>query len=332
MRTHHLQEHGQHRRRIAAPVEAAQLQVLEVAAAQGHEHHARQAQAGGRSGGDGQPEATGHQGHGRHHVLDVLLDRQPHAFLAEGLGHFLRQPVDGLVGVEDHGQPVEVGHPDLPALRQRVRFVHRHQQRLAQHRLDHQVRLGRDQAVEAHADAPFAQRLQLLGLGEVVQRDAHLRPLRVEFREHTGNDVQHARAVDAHVELSGQPLRRAPRALGRALRQVQQVGHLVQQRLARLGQLHTGRRAQEQRRTHLVFQRLDLARQRRLRHVQALGRAGEVALFGDRQKLAHVFEIHGASWFGSQYLTSIGSQKFGIGRYDRSALSLAAEAAALKKN
>ena len=206
MRTHHLQEHGQHRRRIAAPVEAAQLQVLEVAAAQGHEHHARQAQAGGRPGGDGQPEATGHQGHGRHHVLDVLLDRQPHAFLAEGLGHFLRQPVDGLVGVEDHGQPVEVGHPDLPALRQRVRFVHRHQQPLAQHRLDHQVRLGRDQSVEAHADAPFAQRLQLLGLGEVVQRDAHLRPLRVELREHTGNDVQHARAVDAHVELSGQPL------------------------------------------------------------------------------------------------------------------------------
>ncbi len=313
-------------------MEAAQLQVLEVAAAQGHEHHARQAQAGGRPGGDGQPEATGHQGHGRHHVLDVLLDRQPHAFLAEGLGHFLRQPVDGLVGVEDHGQPVEVGHPDLPALRQRVRFVHRHQQPLAQHRLDHQVRLGRDQSVEAHADAPFAQRLQLLGLGEVVQRDAHLRPLRVELREHTGNDVQHARAVDAHVELSGQPLRRAPRALGRALRQVQQVGHLVQQRLARLGQLHAGRCAQEQRRPHLVFQRLDLARQRRLRHVQALGRAGEVALFGDRQKLAHVFEIHGASWFGSQYLTSIGSQKFGIGRYDRSALSLAAEAAALKKN
>ena len=291
MRTHHLQEHGQHRRRIAAPVEAAQLQVLEVAAAQGHEHHARQAQAGGRPGGDGQPEATGHQGHGRHHVLDVLLDRQPHAFLAEGLGHFLRQPVDGLVGVEDHGQPVEVGHPDLPALRQRVRFVHRHQQPLAQHRLDHQVRLGRDQSVEAHADAPFAQRLQLLGLGEVVQRDAHLRPLRVELREHTGNDVQHARAVDAHVELSGQPLRRAPRALGRALRQVQQVGHLVQQRLARLGQLHTAGQPVKQRRAHLLFKFADLLAEGRLRNPQPFGRAAEMKLLREASEIAQLSKI-----------------------------------------
>jgi len=82
----------------------------------------------------------------------------------------------------------------------------------------------------------------------------------------------------------------------------------------------------------LGFQVFHHGAQARLGDVQLLGRAGEVALFGDRQKLAHVFEIHGASWFGSQYLTSIGSQKFGIGRYDRSALSLAAEAAALKKN
>ena len=77
------------------------------------------------------------------------------------------------------------------------------------------------------------------------------------------------------------------------LGQRQQVRHLVEQRLPRFGQLHALRRAGEQQRAEFVLQRVDLAGQRRLGHVQPLGGTAHVALLGDGEEVAHLLEVHG---------------------------------------
>jgi hypothetical protein len=79
----------------------------------------------------------------------------------------------------------------------------------------------------------------------------------------------------------------------RARRQRQQVGHLVQQRRAGFGEFHALGRAHEERRAEFVFQRADLPRQRRLRHVQALGGAVDVAFLGHGEEVAHLSQVHG---------------------------------------
>ena len=61
---------------------------------------------------------------------------------------------------------------------------------------------------------------------------------------------------------------------------------------ARLRQPHRALVALEQLRAQFRFQRLDLLAQRRLADVQALGRAREVQLLGDGDKVAQVAQFH----------------------------------------
>jgi hypothetical protein len=69
--------------------------------------------------------------------------------------------------------------------------------------------------------------------------------------------------------------------------------HVAAQDLAGLGHAHLLAAAVEQGRTQLVLQLLDLVRQRRLRDVQALRRAGEVQRLGDGVEVAEVAQFHG---------------------------------------
>ena len=81
---------------------------------------------------------------------------------------------------------------------------------------------------------------------------------------------------DDAVPRSPAPKRahRAPQRVG----VVEQRRPALEQELARLGQLDVVRRAPQQLDAELVLEQAHLAAQRRLRDVQALGRAREVAL------------------------------------------------------
>ena len=63
--------------------------------------------------------------------------------------------------------------------------------------------------------------------------------------------------------------------------------------LASGGQRHARRGPLEQRQAELVFERLDLGRQRRLTYVQLLRRTGQVAGFGHGGETSEASEIHG---------------------------------------
>jgi hypothetical protein len=79
---------------------------------------------------------------------------------------------------------------------------------------------------------------------------------------------------------------------GRLLRQGQDAPRIVEEQRARLRQPHGALVALEQLRAQFRFQRLDLLAQGRLADMQALGRAREVQLFGDGDKVTQVAQFH----------------------------------------
>ena len=68
-----------------------------------------------------------------------------------------------------------------------------------------------------------------------------------------------------------------------------------QERAAGVGQADAARMADEQRRVDLALERADLLAERRLLHMQLLGRAGDVALMRDGDEIAEVAKFHGAT-------------------------------------
>lgn len=82
---------------------------------------------------------------------------------------------------------------------------------------------------------------------------------------------------------------------------LQRQARIAHPRLTGVGQAHGSAAAIEQRRSQCVFQLLDLLRQRRLRHVQRFGGAGEIALFGNGQKITDVSQQHNAPAISKTY-------------------------------
>ena len=197
-----------------------------------------------------------------------------------------------------------------------------HHHGLAQHGLDADVRLLRHQAVKAHADAPLAQRLQLRVFGQVVQHDLHLGARLVKARQDARNHVQHTRAEQPHIQTANQTLARQPGALQRLLRQGEQVGGFLQQGAARVGERHALGGAHKQRHANFFFQGLDVARQRRLRQMQARGGTAYMAFFGHGEKVAHITQIHENSGGCTRNTeTVLNTAKNSIGRYQEIASS-----------
>jgi hypothetical protein len=87
----------------------------------------------------------------------------------------------------------------------------------------------------------------------------------------------------------------APRLLGRSNRTADsgedRLG-LLEEGAAGRGQLDSARFAVEEARVQLGLKRANLLRQRRLLDAKSLGRAGDVAFFGNRDEIAEVTKLH----------------------------------------
>jgi len=126
-------------------------------------------------------------------------------------------------------------------------------------------------------------------LGEFLGK-TRVAPRQVHFTfSPTGSLAEHARRLDELVKRARRPGDDGPvhlvgHSLGGLLAQRKEMARSVGQHASGLGQLHPLGRAHEQCDPQFVFQGLDVARQRGLRHVQALGRSADMAFFCHRQK------------------------------------------------
>src|SRR5262249_10327707 len=107
-----------------------------------------------------------------------------------------------------------------------------------------------------------------------------------------GQELVRDRADVADREPAGLAARGAPGQVGGALRRGQGAARLAEEGDAGVGQAAPAVRAIEQADAELVLERADLLAERRLRHVQAGGRAREVQLLGDGDEVAEVAELH----------------------------------------
>ena len=264
-------------------------------------HHARQPQASRRGNGDASTETTRDQSDRGQYVFNILFHPQHRFFAIKCLYHLLCQTSDRQTRVQNHWVVRQIGDRDIGFLCQCMMRRQRHHHAFAQYRLHHQIVLRWDQAIEADADTSLAQCLQLFVLGQVMQHDTDLGALGMEAREKTRDNVEHSRTKDADIQPTALPFASEHRLFFGALRQRQQIRHLYQQRLAGFRQHCTTRSAHEQRSADVLLQRLNLTRQRRLRHVQALGRTREVTFLGHREEVAHLFQIHSSPFLKSCY-------------------------------
>ena len=104
--------------------------------------------------------------------------------------------------------------------------------------------------------------------------------------------MERRRGGEAHGDAAGLAARRAAGPRGGAIDRGQHRLGIGQEGAAGVGQRHAARMAHEQRRVDLLLQRLDLLRQRRLLHVQLLGRARDVAFMGDGDEVAEMAQFH----------------------------------------
>ncbi|MDR8839216.1 hypothetical protein FEP81_03535 [Burkholderia multivorans] len=98
---------------------------------------------------------------------------------------------------------------------------------------------------------------------------------------------------------------RAGREIGRIVQRTRARVERVQRRacvlrvdVAEFGEPHRAARAVEQRHAERFLELANLLRQRRLRHMQRIGRARETALLGDGQEIADVTKQHDGSSIG----------------------------------
>lgn len=157
------------------------------------------------------------------------------------------------------------------------------------------VDLHRTRLAEGHAKVQAIvdqRRLQgVLGQLLEAQLDARIALIeRIHQGAHqiAGEGRRHAQAQAAATEVAhlvDRSLRRFQLAQG--------TPRMKQVQLAGIGGTHAPAGAVEQLHAQLLFQLPHLLRQGRLRNVQRLGGAGEVAMLGDSEQVAQVAKQHG---------------------------------------
>src|SRR3954468_18589342 len=161
-------------------------------------------------------------------------------------------------------------------------------------RLDGEPRAGALRAHEADVEPAALELAQLLGRAELVQSQRDVGGFLAERPQPLGDDRVHRRADEA----DGEPADLAPlHAAGferRGLHGVEDLPRALEERGAGRGQLHAVLVAQQQLGADLLLELADLLAQRRLGHVQALGRAAEMQLLRDGDEVAEVAELHAA--------------------------------------
>ena len=85
---------------------------------------------------------------------------------------------------------------------------------------------------------------------------------------------------------------RAPCSYGRTFDGGKNPFGIGEEGAAGVGQADAARMAQQQRRADLAFERADLLAERRLLHVQFLGRAGHMTFASDGDEIAEVSQFH----------------------------------------
>ncbi len=185
-----------------------------------------------------------------------------------------------------HGHPASFGervptasHDDHVVVRHAVDVELLEQFDPAQ-RADHDVDLASSQASREFAP----------GCDEHSQSEPGV--LRVQAADHGGDQRRAAPRADTDVQLAEfHALRQADLALEITGAGVE-CPRVSKQQSSHVGGLDARRTAVEERRAHLRFQRLDAARQGRLRDVRRGGRPAEVAVLGYGDQMSKAAQFH----------------------------------------
>ena len=180
-------------------------------------------------------------------------------------------------------------------MRERVRVGQRGHHRLLDDGLDLQFRPRARHADEPDVEPAVLELAQLLAGAELVQAQRDVRRVVAERAQQLGHERVHRRADEADRQPADLAALDAPGLARCVLDRVEDLPRPDEERLAGGRQLDPALVAQQQRRPDLLLELADLLAQRRLRHVQALGRAAEVQLLGDDDEVAQVAELHGQS-------------------------------------
>ncbi|MCY1539943.1 hypothetical protein D9M68_755550 [compost metagenome] len=148
---------------------------------------------------------------------------------------------------------------------------------------------------QARIDRAFQQRFELDVAGGLAQLQLHRRMARPEPPQQVGQDAVVGRADEGQRQRTQfaprQPLRQPGQRRGIG----QHPPHLGQPLRAGRRQRHGAPRAHEQRHAELLLQRLDLLRQRRLRHRQPLRGAAEMQLFRHGDEVTQLTQVQAGS-------------------------------------
>ena len=151
-------------------------------------------------------------------------------------------------------------------------------QRLAAHDLDLDARGPDRRPHEPGVEQPEAQEIDLLRGVRLAQRDLDLGGLLAQLAHEQRQDAVRERADEAERESPRRARSDGRDDRERALGRRQRAARLGQQRAAGRRQLDVAPVAPEELDTELALEPPDLLRERRLRHLQARGRAAEVEL------------------------------------------------------
>ena len=148
------------------------------------------------------------------------------------------------------------------------------------------------QVDERDVDAAVVQHVDLVVPVDAVQVDVGLRAGGSEAAQRVGERVADEEADGQRRSPAGGALQAPAGGVGRG----EQRPRLLEQLLAGRSQRDAPGRAGEQVRAELLLELADLPAEHRLRDVEALRRAPEVQLFGDRDEVAQLAQVQ--RWAG----------------------------------
>ncbi|MPM46789.1 hypothetical protein SDC9_93495 [bioreactor metagenome] len=167
-----------------------------------------------------------------------------------------------------------------------------HTQFIAQHGFAVDVPCGHGRAGEGDVYLALLQRGLLLWWCEALEDDLYLRISQAQCGDDDGKDLH----LGGWDKPDGQALpgllARGPGFGEGALHLPKHLAGFIQKHLSYLGQFHLARATDQQHHPQRVLQAADLLAQRGLRGIEALGGAGEVQLFSDRDEITQTSEVH----------------------------------------
>ena len=184
---------------------------------------------------------------------------------------------------------------DIAASGQPMVGRQRHQQPLTVRRTPDEAarrQLGGSRTGEADIQAAGAEGLQLRHRRHLLQSQADLGPGAAEARQKRRHRAERRRAGEADVQMAGRSARHLGGAAAGRGNGFQNGVRLLEEGAAGLGQYDAAVGPFEQARPEFVLERPNLQGQRRLGHVQTLGRTTEMQFLGHRHEIAQVSQFH----------------------------------------